>query len=53
MAAVHGAIVSEVHKTTLFVVWIEPAKAVTSFVVNIKPTQSCKTFKNIMIHLAA
>ena len=42
-----------VHKITLFTVGIEPTKAVIFFLVNIKPTRSCETSKNITVHFTA
>ena len=42
-----------VYKFTLFIVRIEPIKAVIFFLVNIKPTRFCETSKNVTIHLVA
>ena len=53
MAGVHEVTFSSVHETTLPAVRIEPTKAVTSLLVNIKPTRSRKTSKNVTVHLAA
>ena len=50
---VHEFTVLVVHKITLSTVRIEPIKAIFSLLINIKPIQSCKTSKNIMIYLIA
>ena len=42
-----------VHKVTLFAMRIEPTKAVTSLLVNIKPTRSRRISKNFTVYLAA
>ena len=44
---------SSVYETTLPTVRIEPTKADTSFLVNIKPTRSRETSKNVTVHLTA
>ena len=53
IAAMHKAIVSLMYKITISAVRIEPTKAVTSLLMNIKPIRSCKTSKNFMVYLAA
>ena len=44
---------TSVHEITLPAMRIEPTKAVTSFLVNIKSTRSCGTSKNATVYLAA
>ena len=51
--AIHKVTFSLVHETTLSTVRIEPIKAVTSLLVNIKSTRSCETSKNVTVYLAA
>ena len=45
--------IAAVHKVTLFAVRIKPTKVVISFLINIKPIQSRKTSKNVIVHLTA
>ena len=51
ISAVHEVILFLVHETTLPAVRIEPRKAVISLLVNIKPTRSCGTSKNVTVHM--
>ena len=49
MAVVHEVTLFLVYETTLSAVRIEPTKAITSLLVNIKPTRFRGTSKNVTV----
>ena len=53
MAVVHKVIILAVYKITIPTVCIKPTKAITSLLMNIKYTQSYRTFNNVTVYLAA
>ena len=50
---VYKIIFSLVYEATFFAVRTELTMAVTSLLVNVKPTRSCETSKNVTVHLTA
>ena len=53
LSLVHKVTLSLVHEITFPAVRTKLTMAVTSFLVNIKPTQSCGTLKNVIVYCTA